>query len=340
MFQRETAIWGGISGSGPTASRVSVRVDQVTGLQIEPAFVYRQDPTGRYRTMPDPAAWIEPYALFPARGELTADKRAVAVAPHAPARAGMKFRLRLCLDAKLSDAQIEEIDTALRWWASFGGVGARTRRGLGAVQVTALKPVSAAEVSAQGGRLVLRPGEPSSEYAWKKGNARLRDFRQGVGLGRNTPSAGTKSPAGRSLWPEPDAIRRLTGDHAPPHAPTHPVKTALPRAAFGLPIVFHFKDEQQGDPAQQLLVPEGSDRWASQLVLRPYWDGQQWRPAALLLPGWEAVLNARVGFAAGPAGTVWPTDPDERQRLATQIRPMKERGTDPLSAFMAYFQEA
>ncbi len=341
MFRRETAIWGGIAGSGPTASRVAVRVDGVTGLRIEPAFVYQpnRNRPGEWRTMPEAAAWIDSYALFPARGELTKDKRDIEVAPHRLAREGLAYRLHLRLHTALTDAQRREVDTAVRWWASFGGVGARTRRGLGAIQVTGISPVTAEEVAAQGGRLQLRAAENTPEIAWKHSLGRLRDFRQGVELGRNPKSPGSDSPAGRSRWPEPDVIRRQTRRHAPSHAPAHPVETALPRAAFGLPIVFHFKDENKGEPSQQLLVPEDGDRLASPLILRPYWGGQTWHPAAFLLPGWSHALAARVGFDSGPFRQAWPTEPAERRHLAEQIKPMAGRGDDPLSAFLAYFSE-
>jgi CRISPR-associated protein Cmr1 len=95
MFQREAAIWGGIAGTGPSASQVAVRVDQITGLAIKPAFVYQPNhkKPGELKTMPDASDWVEPYALFPARGELSQDKREVAVAPHRLGQAGLGFRL-------------------------------------------------------------------------------------------------------------------------------------------------------------------------------------------------------------------------------------------------------
>ncbi|MBK1645221.1 type III-B CRISPR module RAMP protein Cmr1 [Thiocapsa imhoffii] len=340
MFQREAAIWGGIASTGPTASQVAVRVERVSGVKVEPAFVYQanRNRPGELRTMPEAADWVEPYALFPARGELTQDKRDVAVTPHRLALAGVGFQLGIKFGPKLSQAQREEVATALRWWASFGGVGARTRRGLGAVRVDGLDPVTAEEVRAKGGQLRLRPATKAADAAWKASLARLRDFRQAVNVGRNPPSDEPNRP-GRSRWPEPDTIRLLTGHHAHGHAPTHPVTNAYPRAAFGLPIVFHFKDENKGEPPQQLLVPEGGDRMASPLILRPYWSGQAWHPAVLCLPGWAARLSTPVGFGNGPFHCAWPTDPAERARLAAQIKPMDGRGDDPLTAFMDYFEQ-
>jgi len=340
MFQREAAIWGGIAGSGPTASKVAVQVDRITGVKVEPAFVYQSNRNrpGEFRTMPEAADWVEPYALFPARGELTPDKRDVAVAPHRLALAGIGFQLGIKFGPKLNETQRQEVETALRWWASFGGVGARTRRGLGAVQVKALAPVTADEVRACGGQLQLRHATKEAEAAWKISLVRLRDFRQAANVGRNPPSDDPNRP-GRSRWPEPDAIRRQSRRHSHEHAPTHPVTNAYPRAAFGLPIVFHFKDENKGEPPQHLLVPEGADRLASPLILRPYWSGKAWHPAVLYLSGWETRSATPVGFGNGPFRRAWPTDPAERARLAEQIKPMASHGDDPLTAFMDYFEK-
>ena len=78
---------------------------------------------------------------------------------------------------------------------------------------------------------------------------------------------------------------------------------------------------------------------ASQLILRPYWDGQRWCPSALLLPGWEQALSVVAQCSPGTDHRAWPREPHEQAQLAAQIRPMKDRGIDPLSAFMTYFQE-
>ena len=137
LFQREAAIWGGIADAGPTASKVAVRVDTVVNLRVAPAFVYQENRNrpGELRTMPTVADWADGYALFPAQGKLTPDKRHQEIPPHRLALANLGFSLHLRLHPDLTEAERQEVETALRWWASFGGVGARTRRGLGAVKV-------------------------------------------------------------------------------------------------------------------------------------------------------------------------------------------------------------
>lgn len=356
VFAAETAIWGGIAHTGPTASKVAVRVDNVMRLHIAPAFVYKPNhkKPGEFRTMPEVAAWADGYALFPAQGKLTPDKCREEIPPHRLALADLGFSLHLRLHPDLTMTERQEIEATLRWWASFGGVGARTRRGLGAVKVEGLATVTETEVAERGGRLLRRAPVSNPETAWKESVGRLKDFRQKLDVGRNTPAAGSQSPAGRSRWPEADTLRELCGYAFPKHQKREVPGQVFPRAAFGLPIVFHFKDaagkhdrQKKGfDPDDHTLEPadqsaqESRDRMASPLILRPYWNGQQWQPAALLLPGWQQALGAPLKFKEQhytPAP--WPTDPNKARNLADQIKPMQGRGTDPLTAFMDYFEK-
>lgn len=314
LFKAECALWGGISSTGPKASQVTLQV--------------KADPAGRRDLIAscDNKNRIQrnfDYVLILEKGQ---NPRLL--------KEGYKFELILSLNSAATKAQQAEVMEALRWWASFGGVGARTRRGLGAVKATrcnsALTPVSEQQVKAKGGKMVLKPSASSAVDAWRTAVSRLKDFRQKPGVGRN-------HGPGRSHWPEPDAIRRFAGHHAP----NHPVD-AFPRAAFGLPIVFHFKDPS--DPADHTLEPDNgnSNRMASPLILRPYFDGTAYCPLALLLPGWEKCVSVPVGSNSKSLGPAWPkaTDPppNDRPSLAAQVLPMNGRGDDALSAFMAYFK--
>lgn len=119
----------------------------------------------------------------------------------------------------------------------------------------------------------------------------------------------------------------------------------FPRAAFGLPIVFHFKDH--ADPEDHVLKPSGHERMASPLILRPYFDGNRYAPAALLLPGWRDRISGevRVEWDDSPQSTrprpAWPPDDSRRRDFADSIVPMsKYRSTDALSAFMKHFSSA
>ena len=323
LFIAESALWGGISSKGPRASQVTLQVKAAPtdGQQL----IAKRELKSKLPSFPAYALILEPEV----------DPELL--------NAGYGFELVLRFKRTVKSRQREQVIEALRWWASFAGVGARTRRGLGAVKLISpdveLKPVSVEEVESHGGRMILGlPTGSDAVKAWKEAVDALRSFRQGKGIGRN-PGSGNRP--GRSRWPEPDTIRRLANTHAATHAPEHPVDGVYPRAAFGLPLVFHFKDG--GDPSDLVLEPEGEGRdrrMASPLILRPYHDGRQYHALALLLPGWKERVSVPVVLDSATAapGPAWPEDADDRERLARNIEPMRGRGTDALSAFMSYFQ--
>ncbi len=330
MFRREVDIWGGIGEKSPAASKVRIRVSDWEAPRLEVAHGYRPDQGGNYSQ--NKRSCESAYALF------SADANTML------AREGIAFKLHVEIREKLSAEQIEEVNTALRWWASFGGIGARTRRGLGSVLVNALPPVSAEEIQERGGELRCLPACKNAGDAWCKAIERFRNFRQGEGVGRNPRRVDARSPAGRSRWPEADTLRALSKRAAAEHRTRIVQANVFARAAFGLPIVFHFKD--RGEPQDHILEPsdlprgQNRDRMASPLILRPYWDGKAWSPAAVLLPGWQEALRVDLKFKGQHyLPERWPDDPAHRTQLASQIMPMQGRGSDPLSAFMTFFGE-
>lgn len=242
---------------------------------------------------------------------------------------GVSFRAKLTYPKSSKN----EMESALWAWESFGGVGARTRRGFGAFKRidknSDLKSIKEFrekvqnfgifEVSEFGKELSEFPtlngsqlkiidlsvinnwklktvtdertahisrfgnGRPfnskldelnPSELAWCFLVTKLQNFRQ---------SPRTLSiHNGRSAWPEPDAIRRITGNHAKinsrdmrskDRSPKHLVGNKFPRANFGLPTEFKFNDNdtRNGDPDKQTLEGKDKDqkRLSSPLILRP-----------------------------------------------------------------------
>lgn len=331
LFAAESHLWGGIAGAGPRTSRVALHVDA--------------EPAGSERMVEWESAGLDAprYALILEPG-------------HKPSllNVGYEFTLTLRFASGAPDDEREQIIEALRWWANFGGVGARTRRGLGAIEVTSpdvsLPPVSREDVESRGGRMELRARPNRALDAWKNAVEALEYFRQGEDVGRN-PGRG-RHP-GRSRWPEPDTIRRRTDAHAPGHEPKHAASGFFPRAAFGLPIVFQFKDSNRGDPRGQrgkslTLEPTDTvderqrpvrrDRMASPVILRPYSDGTQYRPLALLLPGWEQHVSVSVDLDSDPVGPAWPKNSGEQEKQAALVPPMQGRGADALTAFLHYFK--
>ncbi len=348
LFEAERAIWGGLGDETSLAKskvRVSAAVNPGQQRNLQPAATYTQR-DGKVRG-PDFGSYPG-YALFPAQGK--SERGQITEDPKLLLKEGVTFSLKLHLDPGLDPDQHAQVLTALRWWASFGGVGARTRRGCGAVQVLDAKKqligVGEQDVAAQGWRLVLSGSNVSATEAWGNAIGHLRDFRQKPGIARNH---GQGPRPGRSRWPEPDAIRRITGDAAENHPPAHPAGNVFPRAAFGLPIITHFKQEKewrQKDPQDTTLKPiaKGSDkpseRMASPLILRPYFDGKTWRPAVLCLDLdhiRDMGLSLEGKFRRAPhminAGQ-WQVGPK-----ADQVEPMQGRGEDAIEAFLSYFSD-
>lgn len=324
LFAAESDLWGGLSSRGPRASRVTLQV-KCAPVSDRKLITKSELLNERQQNFPTYALILEPREN--------------------PSflNAGYTFDLVLQFRNPVAPRQHEGVVEALRWWASFAGVGARTRRGFGAVKATAdgmeLKPVSPEEVGRRGGWMVTGHPAHDATKAWKYAIDALQQFRQGRDVGRN-PGFGNRP--GRSRWPEADTIRRLKKTHAPEHKPQHPVDGFYPRAAFGLPLIFHFKDK--GDPKGKdgdslALTPAYYERMASPLILRPWFDGQRYRPAALLLPRWKERVSVRVSLDSERETPAWPKSPDERKRQGRQIEPMHaQEAADALSAFMGYFE--
>jgi len=209
----------------------------------------------------------------------------------------VEFELRISYREILDDEselKLElkpEIEAALWAWETFGGIGARTRRGFGALQNLNANVFPSQEMKKKINAGLDRhvkdgtwPGgvphlskklhfktkpKTNPTTAWEYLFQQLKVFRQ-----ERYP--GSISPFGRSKWPEPDAIRRLPGI---PSAANHKTPRSkidkFPRGQFGLPIIFKFKDDDKGDPApttlQGVKISENKyiDRLASPLILRP-----------------------------------------------------------------------
>jgi CRISPR-associated protein Cmr1 len=177
--------------------------------------------------------------------------------------------------------------------------------------------------------------------AWNQVVSLLQHFRQGKNLGRNP---GTDRP-GRSRWPEPETIRRVTTRRSNLHSRmSHIPDDAFPRAELGLPIVFHFKDERQGDPPDTILYPENGqdgerrERMTSPLVVKPLAlrDGR-FMPIVLLLKAPVlAGVDLRSGKPEQSLNLPSPTHIRDQALSAYQNSPLaKSRNGCALEAFLA-----
>lgn len=286
MKAAEDELWGAGGGKdGPKESQVQIALSDIVAGKIDKPFeVIPNSRNGNPQVRSRTGSVVPAYAAFP----LQPEQRNARVGMDLPGvQVGVKFTLTITYP---HDERIAmDIAAALWAWETFGGIGGRTRRGFGALCCTqidganvklptagslpgVLKRQLEQYVSAQPSppnlphltpqatfRLSARKHNSSLE-AWRFLIGQLRDFRQNrePGVERNRP--------GRSYWPEPDEIRRRFPDLTPAHRPRHSVRK-FPRAAFGLPIVFHFKD--RGDPQDTTLQGVSEGRLASPLILRP-----------------------------------------------------------------------
>ncbi len=185
----------------------------------------------------------------------------------------------------------EEIKAALWAWETFGGIGARTRRGFGALQLLKIDnkdytdlPVSNnvrswIEKRLNDSQYVVK-GTPPHGIPYLSGNLQFkvtRAFENSFDSWNNLIkrlSGFRQFPMGRdkrSKWPEAETIRAITRNRDSKYPPlSHPQK--FPRAAFGLPIVFHFREDDRGDPDDTTLQrsDKEKERLASPLILRPF----------------------------------------------------------------------
>lgn len=355
MKEAEDMLFGAASTPGkPRPSQVEVAVNVTDkGQPVQPFVLeYRGDKPPRIRSKND----IPPYASFPLQPTQDEINRYRMATKINPVRSKVKFDLII----SYPENQKEAVEAALWAWETFGGVGGRTRRGFGALNLTAVDGKPAPLPKGQDAELSIKKGlkayvthsnwpdnvphlskEPkmavtkvrkSPDESWRHLIRNLQSFRQQryEGTEPNTP--------GRSKWPEPDEIRRLTGHTSPKHSREVSTIRKFPRGAMGLPIVFHFKDEREGDPPTTTLQgsTKGYERFASPVILRPLaYEGGQSVGIALVLEGTQVfeipdslVLKTEDGKQHKVEAAVTPEE-------AAQIPPLKGN-PDVLEAFLDF----
>jgi len=262
------------------------------------------------------------------------------------------------LTIRFPRAHQANVEAALWAWETFGGIGGRTRRGFGALALRAIDntaiapmPANTTEIEQTIRRQLAEhvssgtwPGDvphltpnlvfkvtslrPNPMDGWERLVGYLKKFRQ------DRPT----NPLGRSRWPEPDAIRRLSTSSSR-HAIPVSLVDKFPRAAFGLPIIFRFKDDRTGpplDPPQTLLRGKEKERLASPLILRPLacGNGQAVGLAAILesprIPPGGLVLN---GIPGKPKVRV-TSDLDASEAASNALKRLSPVETDVLAAFL------
>lgn len=347
MKEAEDKLWGAAAKKDDSSVKhnESVQISlEVTnpGTAVKPFNVQEGDRRKKVVANTDPVA-PPAYAAFPMQPtDKDLQKPNLKLKE---VRSNITFKLTITFPTY----QREEVEAALWAWETFGGLGARTRRGFGALHLLKVNgkindDLPPADI--QGARQWLQTKlanfvsdgtapkdvphlSKNAEYkfaypsqngyvAWKQLIRRLSSFRQ-IPDGRQ----------GKSLWPEAEAIRQgLRSDAS---------SGKFPRAAFGLPIVFHFKDQNKGEPKDTTLqgAEKGKERLASPLILRPL--GCQNNRAiglAIILDG-PRIPPSGVVFVEEDSNTQHPANTLLRPDEARRIPPLKGE-SDVLKAFLNY----
>ncbi|HEU5378624.1 MAG TPA: type III-B CRISPR module RAMP protein Cmr1 [Ktedonobacteraceae bacterium] len=378
MKKREDEIWGAASNTETQKERghneeaeeveektwygpVQIEIEVEPQHKGEPVKPFKIVPKkGGYRANPDHG--IPDYAAFPLRPNDDDLKQKGANTPVADLQQYTTFHLKMIF---LED-WAKEVSAALWAWETFGGVGARTRRGFGALQRLDLAPDDVPLADSREAEIWLKKKlecwyvagtfpqnvphiGPDMRFcfarqvdtpmvAWKKAIDKLKQFRQ-IPHGRDS----------RSKWPEAETIRDLTEyRHQKFGSLHHPHK--FPRAIFGLPIVFHFKDEDKNkrsprkdfDPPEMILqgAEERQDRWSSPLILRPLvCQNGKALSMACILDGVELPKRMVLKPAQGTGQTYEIAVSQTRlTRDETSILPILNGHTNVLQAFLEYFK--
>jgi CRISPR-associated protein Cmr1 len=340
LFQEESRIWGAATRKGASfgESPVRLRVRLLSPGCEQRCGRYEPGKDGRLKSVPTVQRGWPPYALQPFLGELDEGRMTVAREPSI-ARLGVRFSLEIQCPGDFQ----EDVWKSVAAWVRFGGIGARTRRGCGSLKFS--KPESlpadwgpdpAGEVAQfpglRGAVQVMGPPKQTAVEAWGHSVEAYEAFRRQTESGK---------PIGKSLWPEADAIRRVTKRVARSDRMGN-LPDCYPRADLGLPIVFHFKDG--GDPPDTTLgrATDGQSRMASPVVTRAWVDGRRYRPMVLVLNAPHVFQSARLVLQwKGPSvgGSIEVTQAQVELDQADRGRVPPLRNQDVRSALLTFLEE-
>ena len=288
LRESESALWGMASKNFTKPSSVNIRV-KCAEVDEDNGMRYYDEDFGFARYGP------ESYALFPVATDKDGNGHDIAME-------GLKFSVTLTYPATAKD----DIHMAIAGWVNFGGIGSRTRRGLGTLSCSEDLPgIDALREAHHGMRIFTMNGARNGTAlgAWRLALEAYRDFRQ------QRTNAGKNHP-GRSYFPEPDSLRHITGRHSHRHPIIMPpdVLPSFPRAVLGLPVVFHFKDH--GEPDTVLLrgkrpgEAKAFERMSSPVITKALRVNGVWCPSIIIMPNEEALNVKPVPFFAGGGGEI------------------------------------
>lgn len=343
LREAEAKLWGAAS----EPAKVSLAVDGAPKLSEMPVFRWvKSEKSGKLNLYPVKGCDGLAYGAFSLRPDT---KKPPGTDPGVITKVVGALTVRISTPS-LYEAEVRE---AVDAWLLFGGIGGRTRRGFGAVapvgrvmdpqQVVSVfkdRPALAGLSSLAEARLRVAPVDFKDPIeALDRALDKLRRFRQGPGCGRNEGD-GPHHP-GRSRWPEADTIRVVTEGWSKKHPPEAKV-SGFPRAAFGLPIIFHFKDvnhrdPKNSDPGDSELRPKDKERRSSPLIIRPVRTASGFRPIALVMND-PSRTEERLVLAGKFKKSPYSAAASLTSGEAVHIKPLQGE-PDPLAAFLNFFSK-
>ncbi len=340
MRRRENEIWG--STKAPSQVKISVRVTNA-GTKFQPTN-FKNESIQDVGAMNSKDA----YVTFPLRlGK--SDKQA------GKSPAVLKENVEFNLELEYPDSLKDEVEAALWGWQTFGGIGARTRRGMGAIECTHIdgvpqKPVARSDfdeyirsnlnswkqegdfpvgVPHLSPRAVFKLTGSQNYQTWIEA---LRNIIGQYKRFRQSRPGGGQHP-GRSHWPEPDLIKDCFPKKTFRHPPEHKVQGKAPRAVFGLPIIIKFKPYDYGemqDPDETTIQGVGKiDRMASPLIIRPVHLAEGFAGLAVLLE-WDP-LNPHDEAYTPPGGLAVVQGKKVLYNPSTKLTPADAMHIQPLN---------
>lgn len=282
LRERENLIWG--STEHPSA--LSIYCQVTNAGQPETAYTVVSNPKNGKPKLQE-STKLPKYASFPLQPDKTEGNQIGWESE--TVLMNVSFTLQLQYPKGIE----KEVKAALWAWETFGGIGARTRRGFGAIKCTEPATTLSSTVNEAKQQIQAYLNDPDyvsvgignpdipklspkmkfkvvgggeAKDSWFYLINKLNQFRQ-ARFGK----------FGLSQWPEANAIRELNkrslkSAKTTTGAARDPVHvTKYPRAVFGLPIIFHLPHDKLDDHSLEVSKHEGSkhDRLASPLILRP-----------------------------------------------------------------------
>lgn len=346
----EERVWG----SSEIPACVKILVKNTTNGNEEHAYEVKSK--GKKSPRPYPSNKVAAYAAFP----LQPDKDHASDVNWESDKVllDVEFTLEITFPEKFK----KEIEDTIWAWQTFGGIGARTRRGFGAIKHKEHDDINTEDfnewlagalqshvhkvdnpivgipyLSQNAAWFAFKITSKDPISCWKEIIAYLQYFRQ--------DKARFGSKYGLSQWPEANAIRDIFNLSLkfPEDNKNHNLVKKFPRAKFGLPINFHLPHDKsipdnlvlQG---KQLNNDKWYDRMASPLILRPIECGQNSIGLAAVLQ-WQQADDESYTPPGGLRLKGAPNNPQVTSDLSTKDVseiPMIKK-SDVLKEFLDFF---